>query len=85
MIYSKIKNMIAKKMKPTKSLDQFDEEKFHGKMPKKASIYHRGKYDPSNEPGHGMRKEQGLTNYINYMLKAEKEGKYQFDKRRPVS
>lgn len=66
------------KMRP-KSLDEFDEEQFHGKMPRRASIYHRGQYDPSNEPGHGMRKNQGLTNYINYMMNQEKKGRFKFD------
>lgn len=68
-------------MKP-KSLDEFDEDTFKGKMPHKASIYHRGQRDNSNETGHGSRKNQGLSNYIRFMEKAEKEGKFKFDSRK---
>lgn len=44
--------------------------------PKGMGIYDRGVYDPSEKGGHGMRKKQGLTNYIEFMEAAEKAGMF---------
>lgn len=75
-----IKEKIADKMK--RKVPYLHDIPDTGKFKKGHGIYERGGLDKEVGIGHGRYKNQGLTNYINDMLKNEKEGKVQFDTRR---
>lgn len=73
MLSLNLKKILAKKMggKPKpKTVDEYDAEMTKGKMPKRYSIYRGNSKTP-----------RGLTNYINDMLEAERQGKFKFDSR----
>lgn len=73
-IFKNKKKVMAKKMATHDSYSLRDLINPKKAPPKGMGIYDRGERDYSNETGHGLYKNQGLTKYIDTLLRAEKAG-----------